>query len=250
MGGGSLNPKDYVWENNLLILTRKIGESVIIGDDVRVVVLEVRGKQIRLGVEAPMDVVVLRDEIFQRLTRENLQSAGFHLSDLQAVKKTAGGRITTGFRPWESPAEVPRLAVESAKLGSVQVPEDQIITFEHGLLGFNGFHRCALLAQPEISPFLLLQCLDNPDSALAVVEPSALVADFHVGRLNPLLADLKARGPEDLQAFVTLTIPHEQPGDTTANLVSPILINLRSRLGKQVVLENQQYSHKHRLLTD
>ncbi len=54
----------------MLILTRRIGEGVIIGDDIRVVVLEVRGKQFRLGIDAPTDVVVLRDEIFHRLARK------------------------------------------------------------------------------------------------------------------------------------------------------------------------------------
>ena len=49
----------------MLILTRKIGESIIISDNIRVVVLEVRGRQIRLGIEAPAHIVVLRDEIAQ-----------------------------------------------------------------------------------------------------------------------------------------------------------------------------------------
>ena len=74
----------------MLILTRKIGEGIIIGDGVRVVVLELRGKQIRLGIEAPMGVVVLRDEIFQRLLQENREAATFVFSDLQALQQLVG----------------------------------------------------------------------------------------------------------------------------------------------------------------
>ncbi|OGT06236.1 MAG: carbon storage regulator [Gammaproteobacteria bacterium GWE2_37_16] len=54
----------------MLILTRKIGESIIIGDDVVINVLGVRGLQVRLGIEAPRDVSVHREEVYQRILRE------------------------------------------------------------------------------------------------------------------------------------------------------------------------------------
>lgn len=73
---------------NVLILTRKLGESLIIGKDIRVVVLEVRGKQVRIGIDAPEDVVVLREEVHQRLTQENLQASTFRYSDLEEVSKS------------------------------------------------------------------------------------------------------------------------------------------------------------------
>ena len=66
----------------MLILTRRIGEGIIIGEDIRVVVLEVRGKQVRLGIEAPLEIAVLRDEIFQRLSQENQIASSFKLQDL------------------------------------------------------------------------------------------------------------------------------------------------------------------------
>jgi flagellar assembly factor FliW len=233
----------------LLILTRRIGEGVLIGDNIRVVVLEVRGKQFRLGIEAPSDVVVLRDEIFQRLTKENLQASAFQLGDLQDLKQKTNGRITTRFQPAEAPPEVPRLAIPSGKLGAVQVPENQLITFCQGLLGLSESRRFVLLAPAEIAHFLILQGVDQPELALLVVEPSCLVPDFRFNRLKSTLADLKAQSPDELQMFVTLTIPPGHPEDTTANLVSPILINPGARLGKQLVLENPQYSHQYRLFS-
>jgi len=71
----------------LLILTRKIGEGIILGDDIRIAVLEIRGKQIRIGIEAPPDVVVLREEIYQRIQEENLQAAGVRDVDLKEITK-------------------------------------------------------------------------------------------------------------------------------------------------------------------
>jgi carbon storage regulator len=54
----------------MLILTRRIGENVRIGDDVVVTVLGVKGNQVRLGVEAPKSVPVHREEIFERIKRD------------------------------------------------------------------------------------------------------------------------------------------------------------------------------------
>ena len=57
----------------MLILTRRVGETLVIGDDVNVTVLGVRGNQVRLGVDAPKEVAVHREEIYQRI-----QNAGYN----------------------------------------------------------------------------------------------------------------------------------------------------------------------------
>lgn len=54
----------------MLILTRRVGETLVIGDNVTVTVLGVRGNQVRLGVNAPRDVAVHREEIYQRIQME------------------------------------------------------------------------------------------------------------------------------------------------------------------------------------
>ena len=54
----------------MLILTRRVGETVVIGNDVTVTVLGVKGNQVRLGVNAPREVAVHREEIFERIKRE------------------------------------------------------------------------------------------------------------------------------------------------------------------------------------
>ena len=51
----------------MLILTRKVGESVLIGNDISITILSVRGNQVKVGVEAPKEVSVHREEIYQRI---------------------------------------------------------------------------------------------------------------------------------------------------------------------------------------
>jgi carbon storage regulator len=55
----------------MLILTRRVGETLMIGDEVTVTVLGVKGNQVRIGVNAPRDVSVHREEIYDRIKREN-----------------------------------------------------------------------------------------------------------------------------------------------------------------------------------
>lgn len=55
----------------MLILTRRVGETVMIGDNVAITVLGVKGNQVRVGIKAPKDTPVHREEIFERIRREN-----------------------------------------------------------------------------------------------------------------------------------------------------------------------------------
>lgn len=58
----------------MLILTRRVGETLMIGDDVTVTVLGVKGNQVRVGVDAPKDVAVHREEIYERIQKEQENS--------------------------------------------------------------------------------------------------------------------------------------------------------------------------------
>ncbi|MFT5135102.1 MAG: carbon storage regulator [Arenicella sp.] len=60
----------------MLILTRRINETLNIGDDVQVTVLGIKGNQVRIGINAPRDVPVHREEIYQRIKREERMNAG------------------------------------------------------------------------------------------------------------------------------------------------------------------------------
>jgi carbon storage regulator len=73
----------------MLYLTRKVGESVLINDDIEVTVVEVRGRSIKLGFTFPSGVTVLRRELFEKIRRENLEAAQVDPSLLDADSEAA-----------------------------------------------------------------------------------------------------------------------------------------------------------------
>lgn len=69
----------------MLVLTRKIGEGIVIGDDVKVTIVELKGGSVRIGIDAPRDRKIYRQEVFDRIVEENRDAANWNMVDLDSL---------------------------------------------------------------------------------------------------------------------------------------------------------------------
>lgn len=71
----------------MLILTRKSDEAIKIGDDITIRILEIRGNQVRIGIEAPSNIRIHRHEIYERIKAENLEASNAGLDEFTKIKE-------------------------------------------------------------------------------------------------------------------------------------------------------------------
>ena len=69
----------------MLILTRKIGESITIGDQIKIYVIDVKGRQVRLGIEAPTETTVHRSEVYEKIIEENRLASDVEISSFDRM---------------------------------------------------------------------------------------------------------------------------------------------------------------------
>lgn len=69
----------------MLVLTRKLGEGIVIGDDVTITIVEMKGGNVRIGIDAPRDKKIYRQEIFDRIALENRDATNWDMTDLDKI---------------------------------------------------------------------------------------------------------------------------------------------------------------------
>lgn len=95
----------------MLVLARKVGQQIVIGEEIEITVLEVRGEQVRLGINAPRSIAVHRKELLVQVADENVQAASVSKESLQELGKTLKEQKKT------PPAQAPSPPTEVEKDG-------------------------------------------------------------------------------------------------------------------------------------
>lgn len=121
------------------------------------------------------------------------------------------------------------------------LPEDRVLTFPRGLIGFMGQREFTLIQVREDSPFLVLQSLSDPSLGLLVADPYSFMTEYEVviGEADRKLLGIETR--EQATILVTVTIPQGMPERTTLNLSGPIVLNNEARIGLQIPQTDSRY---------
>lgn len=122
--------------------------------------------------------------------------------------------------------------------------EGPVILFREGLVGCASWRRFVLKEDPEGGPIKLLQCLDEPEVGLLIVDPCLIVADYEVDLSETDARQLELEESSEANIYCTLTV-HQNPVRVTANLLGPLVVNTKAALGKQLVLASSNYSVHH-----
>lgn len=132
------------------------------------------------------------------------------------------------------------MLIETKRFGSLEVEENQIITFPEGLPGFSGQRRFVLVDLQEGSPLKFLQSVDDPDLAFLVAEPLTFFPGYRVlvqpEDLTPIALEMPERG-----IVVAIVSVPEEFKQATVNLKAPVVINPETALGRQVIVEGEEY---------
>ncbi|NOG53512.1 MAG: flagellar assembly protein FliW [Planctomycetes bacterium] len=135
--------------------------------------------------------------------------------------------------------------VSTSRFGTVEVDADRILTFPSGLLGFSNYQRYALLQPNSEGVFLWLQCIECPDLAFVVTDPSLFVTGYEVPIRRDQMDALDLKSLDDAQVLV---IVNRYAQHLTGNLQGPLVINVETCFGRQLVLADQRWTTRYKLL--
>lgn len=133
----------------------------------------------------------------------------------------------------------------ASSFGEIEINEEDILTFPEGIPGFEDSKRYIIINNPdEQNPFDWLQSVDNGDLAFVIINPFFVKPDYDIVIPQSALEKLKIKDESDVALYSIVVVP-EKLEDMTVNLTGPIVINVREKLGKQIILDDHRYTTKH-----
>lgn len=134
-------------------------------------------------------------------------------------------------------------------LGEVEISEQDILTFEQGLLGLEDEKRFVILPLDADFPLAILQSVDNVEIGFVVAYPFAFKKDYSFEISEDDRKQLRIEKEEDVLTYSIVTMK-ETFQDSTVNLLAPVIINMSDKCGKQIVLQdNKSYPLRYPMQT-
>ncbi len=138
---------------------------------------------------------------------------------------------------------------ETLRFGEIEVAEDQIITFEHGVPAFEELRQFVIIREGEDIPFSHLQSLENGELAFILVNPFLFYPSYEFKLPESVVDEMEIHSDQDVAIWGIVTVT-EQLINATINLLAPVVINVVTRQGRQIILNDTSYTTKHRLLPE
>lgn len=139
------------------------------------------------------------------------------------------------------------MEIQHRHLGEVTYSQDEVVTFPQGLLGFLRFKKYIFLQPPGYLPFRWMISIENPEVSFMLMNPLTCCTDYSPNITRRDLNELSAENPQSLEMYSIVTM-NLDPRLATVNLSGPILVNKAMKIGKQLVLLDDRYSTKHRII--
>ncbi|MDD3223532.1 MAG: flagellar assembly protein FliW [Clostridium sp.] len=133
--------------------------------------------------------------------------------------------------------------------GTKEYDEKDVITFEKGLPGFLDLKKYILFSVEDNNIFSVLHSIDNLEIGFVVVSPFLVEKDYEFNIDDEDLKKLKITDKKDIIVLTTVCL-NKNVNDITTNLKAPIVINKKQQLGRQLILDKEEYEVKHPLLKE
>lgn len=139
------------------------------------------------------------------------------------------------------------MIVNTKDFGNVEVEEEDVIYFPHGLYGFKQYRRFALLSEKgKDSLFMWLQCVDSPEPRFVVTDPHRIAKDYNIPP-DAVKAVISLESEKDLRLLAITTVT-AGTREAYANLKCPIVINARENIAAQIILEAEDYPMRYYII--
>jgi len=133
--------------------------------------------------------------------------------------------------------------------GEIEYKENEVLTFNKGILGFTNLKKFILSDLKEYEPFKLFHSLEDDEIGMIVVSPYEFYGNYEVKLSDEIINHLSIKSPEEVMIITTVTLSSD-PKKITTNLQGPIIINNLNNMGEQIIIDNEKYNVKEPLLKE
>lgn len=139
------------------------------------------------------------------------------------------------------------MKINTKYFGEIEIYEDAVVNFPAGLLGFEESREFVVIDLPDNSHYKFLQDINNSYVSFVMINPWDIFQDYDIELSDTELEKIKIESVEDQFSVYTIVTLGKTFDKSSVNLVAPVVINNTHKLGRQLIVENSDYTTKHPL---